>query len=68
MVFNSRTKPGGLPISWPGTSRLEKPVRALCNIVVVDEVAGPRVLTEFATLVVRPPYVILLRVDWAEVR
>jgi predicted amino acid racemase len=47
---------------------LEKPVLTLCNIVVVDEVARPRVLTEFAVLVGRTPYVVLLRLDWADVR
>ena len=67
IVLNSRMKPGAFPTLCSGTNRLESFVLTVCTNDVVDTLlmlasAG----RSFFAL--QPPYVILLRKDWAEVR
>jgi len=69
MVLSSCRNPGGFPTLCSGTNRLGKVDRvdlALCTMVNDD--APGSWSTEFGIVVARPPYVILLRMDCADVR
>jgi len=66
MVLISWRNPGAFPTLCSGTSRVDKVDLALC-IMVNDDAPGSW-STEFGMVAARPPYVILLRTDWADVR
>jgi len=66
MVFISWTNPGGFPTLCSGTNRVDRVDLALCTMVNDD--APGSWLMEFGIMVARPPYVVLLRADCADVR
>lgn len=66
IVLNSRAKPGAFPTLCCGTNKTESLVLTRSSIGI--EALLSSVLAGFSTFADRPPHVILLRNDWAELR
>ena len=67
MLFNSRMNPGDSPTLWLGVTKLARLVLNSRSLVP-GGILGFWVLTVFVLLTVVVRNVVLLRVDWANVR